>query len=76
MCGCCRNLSTEHGGNLERFGVLADSTGNPFHDRQLWLVGEYVMKSELPERLVPIVESAFRRSPRSDEKSQGSAAAA
>ena len=45
-------------------------------ERILWLVDEYVMKSELPERLVPIVESALRRLPRSDEQSQGSAAAA
>ena len=25
-------------------------------ERILWLVDEYVMKSELPERLVPIIE--------------------
>ena len=29
-------------------------------ERILWLVDEYVMKSELPERLVPIIERACR----------------
>ncbi|MGA2980380.1 MAG: hypothetical protein ABSD76_12390 [Terriglobales bacterium] len=29
-------------------------------ERILWLVDEYVMKSELPERLVPIIERAYR----------------
>ena len=30
-------------------------------ERILWLVDEYVMKSELPERLVPTIERAHRR---------------
>jgi len=34
-------------------------------ERLLWLVDEYVMKSELPERLVPTVERVYRLSPRS-----------
>ncbi len=34
-------------------------------ERLLWLVDDYVMKSELPERLVPVVERAYRLSPRS-----------
>jgi hypothetical protein len=34
-------------------------------ERILWLVDEYVMKSELPERLVPIIERAYRCRPRS-----------
>lgn len=29
-------------------------------ERILWLVDDYVMKSELPERLVPIIERATR----------------
>jgi hypothetical protein len=29
-------------------------------ERILWLVDEYVMKSELPERLVPIIERAYK----------------
>ena len=45
-------------------------------ERILWLVDEYVMKSELPERLVPIIERAYRCRPRSDERSQLSGAAA
>jgi len=44
--------------------------------RILWLVDEYVMKSELPERLMPILERAQRLRPRSDERSQRSAAVA
>src|ERR1700720_4324723 len=35
-------------------------------ERILWLVDEYVMKSELPERLVPIIERAHKLRPRSD----------
>jgi CheY-like chemotaxis protein len=45
-------------------------------ERILWLVDEYVMKSELPERLVPIIERAYRCRPRPDERSQRSGAAA
>jgi len=29
-------------------------------ERILWLVDEYVMKSELPDRLVPIIERAYK----------------
>ena len=29
-------------------------------ERILWLVDEYVMKSEVPERLVPIIERVYR----------------
>jgi DNA helicase HerA-like ATPase len=39
-------------------------------------VDEYVMKSELPERLVPIIERAHRLAPRSDEGWQRRGAAA
>jgi DNA-binding NtrC family response regulator len=42
----------------------------------LWLVDEYVMKSELPERLVPIIERAHGRAPRSEHGRPGSGAAA
>jgi CheY-like chemotaxis protein len=44
--------------------------------RILWLVDEYVMKSELPERLVPIIERIYRLGPRSDQRCQRSGAAA
>jgi CheY-like chemotaxis protein len=36
-------------------------------ERILWLVDEYVMKSEPPERMVPIVERVHRLALRSDE---------
>jgi two-component system, OmpR family, response regulator QseB len=39
-------------------------------ERILWLVDDYVMKSELPERLVPIIERAHRLAPRSNEQFQ------
>jgi len=44
--------------------------------RILWLVDEYVMKSELPERLVPIIERASKLGPRSDQPCQRSGAVA
>jgi DNA-binding NtrC family response regulator len=44
--------------------------------RILWLVDEYVMKSEFPERLVPIIERAYRRAARSEEWRQRGGAAA
>lgn len=50
-------------------------------ERLLGLVDDYVMKSDLPERLVPVVERAYRLSPRSvarhsKEQHQRTAAAA
>jgi CheY-like chemotaxis protein len=45
-------------------------------ERILWLVDEYVMRSELPERLVPIIERAHSRMRRSNEQGQHSEAAA
>ena len=36
-------------------------------ERILWLVDEYVMKGEMPERLISILERARRLAPRSDE---------
>ena len=44
--------------------------------RLLWLVDEYVMKSELSERLVPIIERIHRLGPLSDQRCQSCAAAA
>src|SRR5271166_5530193 len=32
-------------------------------ERILWLVDDYVMKSELPDQLVPIIERARKRAP-------------
>jgi CheY-like chemotaxis protein len=45
-------------------------------ERILWLVDEYVMKSELPERLVPLIERANGRAPRSGELGRRGGAAA
>jgi len=45
-------------------------------ERILWLVDEYVMKSELPERLVPIIEQAYKRRPDSGERSKRGGVAA
>jgi len=39
-------------------------------ERILWLVDDYVMKSELPERLMPIIERAHKRAPCSKERPQ------
>jgi two-component system, OmpR family, response regulator len=44
-------------------------------ERILWLVDEYVMKSELSERLVPLIERAYRCRLRSVGRSQRSGAA-
>ena len=44
--------------------------------RILWLVDEYVMKSEMPERLMLIIERAHRLAPRSRERFQRRKAAA
>jgi CheY-like chemotaxis protein len=45
-------------------------------ERILWLVDEYVMKSELSERLVPIIERTHGRASRSNERCQRGRAAA
>jgi len=45
-------------------------------ERILWLVDEYVMKRELPKRLVPIIERAHRLARPSNERFQRSKAAA
>lgn len=39
-------------------------------ERILWLVDDYVMKSELPERLVPIIERAHKLALRPNERFQ------
>src|ERR1700675_4869894 len=50
--------------------IILLSAYSEMPERILWLVDEYVIKSELPERLVPILERAYRCRPRSDERSQ------
>jgi CheY-like chemotaxis protein len=48
--------------------IILLSAYSEMPERILWLVDEYVMKSELPERLVPIVERAQRLARRSDAR--------
>jgi len=56
--------------------IILRSAYSEMPERILWLVDEYVMKSELPQRLVPIIERAYRFAPRSDGQCQRSGAAA
>jgi CheY-like chemotaxis protein len=56
--------------------IILLSAYSEMPERILWLVDEYVMKSEFPERLVPIIERACRRAPRSEDGRQRSRAAA
>jgi len=41
--------------------IILLSAYSEMPERILWLVDDYVMKSELPERLVPIIERAHKR---------------
>ena len=56
--------------------IILLSADSEMPERILWLVDEYVMKSELPEGLVPIIERVCKRAPRSEEGQQLSGAAA
>ncbi|MFZ0958447.1 MAG: response regulator [Candidatus Sulfotelmatobacter sp.] len=59
--------------------IILLSAYSQMPERILWLVDEYVMKSELSERLVPIIERATRPqrlAPRSSERYQRNGAAA
>ena len=47
--------------------IILLSAYSEMPERILWLVDEFVMKSELPERLVPIIERAHRLGPGSSE---------
>jgi CheY-like chemotaxis protein len=53
--------------------IILLSAYSEMPERILWLVDDYVMKSELPERLLPIIERAHGRS---DERCQHSGAGA
>jgi CheY-like chemotaxis protein len=50
--------------------IILLSAYSEMPQRILWLVDEYVMKSELPERLVPIIERAHSHTPRSNQPRQ------
>ena len=56
--------------------IILLSAYSEMPERILWLVDEYVMKSELPERLVPILERARKLAARSEERFQRGAVAA
>src|SRR5450756_2557760 len=56
--------------------IILLSAYSEMPERILWLVDEYVMKSELPERLGPIIERVHSRPPGSNEQCQRSRAAA
>ena len=56
--------------------IILLSAHSEMPERIMWLVDEYMMKSELPERLVRIIERAYRLAPRSNERRQRSGAAA
>jgi CheY-like chemotaxis protein len=43
--------------------IILLSAYSEMPERILWLVDEYVMKSELPERLVPLLERACKLAP-------------
>ena len=47
--------------------IILLSAYSEMPERILWLVDEYLMKSELPERLVPTIERAHRLAPHSAE---------
>jgi DNA-binding NtrC family response regulator len=46
--------------------IILLSAYSEMPEQILWLVDDFVMKSELAERLVPIVERAHKLAPRSD----------
>jgi CheY-like chemotaxis protein len=56
--------------------IILLSAYSDMPERILWLVDEYVMKSELPERLVPLIERTHRLGPHSDKRLQRKEAAA
>jgi DNA-binding NtrC family response regulator len=59
--------------------IILVSAHSEMPERILWLVDEYVMKSEMPERLVPIIERAtdpYRLALRLHERHQRRGAAA
>ena len=55
--------------------IILISAYSEMPERILWLVDEYVMKSELPERLVPIIERATCSHGSDKECRRGGAAA-
>jgi CheY-like chemotaxis protein len=56
--------------------IILLSAYSELPERILWLVDDYVMKSEMSERLVPIIERAYRRAPGSNQHCQPGGTAA
>jgi CheY-like chemotaxis protein len=56
--------------------IILLSAYSDMPEQILWLVDEYVMKSELTERLVPLIERTHRLGPHSDKRLQSRKAAA
>jgi DNA-binding NtrC family response regulator len=50
--------------------IILLSAYSEMPERILWLVDDFVMKSELSERLVPIIEGVLKRAPGSMERPQ------
>lgn len=55
--------------------IILLSAYSEMPERILWLVDDCVMKSELPDRLLPIIERAHRLEPHSDEPQRSRQAA-
>jgi CheY-like chemotaxis protein len=56
--------------------IILLSAYSEMPERILWLVDDYVMKSELPERLVPIIERVHKRASCSTDRPQARGVAA
>jgi two-component SAPR family response regulator len=56
--------------------IILLSAYSEMPERILWLVDDYVMKSELPERLVPTIERAHKVASRGTRRWQRKDAAA
>src|SRR5580692_12845938 len=56
--------------------IILLSAYSEMPERILWLVDDYVMKSELPERLVSIIERMHKLAPRPTERLHSRGAAA
>jgi CheY-like chemotaxis protein len=50
--------------------IILLSAYSEMPERILWLVDEYVIKSELPERLVPLIEQTHKIAPHPNERCQ------
>jgi two-component system response regulator HydG len=55
---------------LPNLPIILLSAYSEMPERVLWLVDDYIMKSELPERLLPIIEKAHRPALRPNESLQ------